>query len=331
MNALKYNLFGGDSMENNLIVKANTLVEARYNLTLNEQKIILYAVSKLNKDSEKFNKISLNVREFSRLLGTTEERYTEIREIARVLRKKEVIIDTDTDELITGWLSSIKYIKDTGEVELEFSENLIPYLLQLKAKFTRYQLKNILYLKNKYSIRIYELLKQYEKIKSRDIGLDELKEVLMISDMYKDFRNFERAVIKKATDEINTYTDLTITYEKLKRGRTIIGIKFYISSKEDDSYIEYLNKTYSIKDFKLKSGLKDERFNSKQIMELYEAAIEKLGDDFENENDIFEYIRLNYLFMINKKSINNKFTYLKKSLQEDYAVARGQIKFNIRV
>lgn len=51
----------------------------------------------------------------------------------------------------------------------------MPYLLQLKERFTRYELKNILYFKNKYSIRIYELLKQYEKIGKREINIKELR------------------------------------------------------------------------------------------------------------------------------------------------------------
>ena len=48
---------------------------------------------------------------------------------------------------MANWVSSIDYIKDTGLIELEFSEKLIPYLLQLKEQFTRYELKNILHLK----------------------------------------------------------------------------------------------------------------------------------------------------------------------------------------
>ena len=148
-------------MTDNLVVKANDLIEARYELNLNEQKIILYAVSKLDRSKENFTIISLNVKEFTKLIGTTTERYTEIREIVRELRSKEIIINTNERELITGWLSSIEYIKKSGIIELEFSEKLVPYLLQLKKRFTRYQLKNILYLKNKYSIRLYELMKQY--------------------------------------------------------------------------------------------------------------------------------------------------------------------------
>ena len=170
-------------MEKNLVVKHNDLIEAKYDLNLNELKIILYAVSKLDREKEKFNLLTLNIREFFNLLGTTQERYSEIREIIKELRKKEIIVKKDGNELIVGWLSSIEYLGDQGEIELEFSEKLMPYLLQLKERFTRYELKNILYFKNKYSIRIYELLKQYEKIGKREINIKELRGYLGIKEV----------------------------------------------------------------------------------------------------------------------------------------------------
>lgn len=311
-------------MENGLVVKHNELIQARYDLNLNEQKIILYAVSKLDRDKDKFNILSLNIRDFFELLGTTQERYTEIREIVRELRKKEVIINTDKRELITGWLSSIDYLKDEGVIELEFSEKLIPYLLQLKERFTRYELKNILYLKNKHSIRIYELLKQYENIGERKISLEELRKYLGIGeDEYLRFGNFENRVLKTTKEEINEYTDIIIDYDKIKTGRRITSIIFKVEPKdqEDKVYIEFLNEFYNIKDMKVKMGIGEENFNQKQIIDIYDKAVEKAGNE---DIDIFEYIRLNYLHI--KDKARNKYSYLLKALENDYAAAIGQIK-----
>ena len=272
-----------------------------------------------------------NDLEFSELLGTTKERYSEIRDIVRELRRKEVIISTEEGELITGWLSSIRYVEKSGLIELEFSERLVPYLLQLRDKFTRYQLKNILYLKNKYSIRMYELLKQYEVIGKRTFTIDQLKEILSIKDKYKDVRNLEKRVLEVSAKEINEYTDLNISYTKNKKGRSIESLTFTIESKENKQYIEYLEKTYNIKEFKQRAGLENENFNSNQVLELYEVAVDMLIDEYESETDLFEYIRLNYLFMRDKKSVKNPFSYLRKALKEDYAVARGQIKFDCNI
>ena len=313
-------------MKKNLVVKHNDLIEAKYDLNLNELKIILYAVSKLDRDKEKFNLLTLNIREFFNLLGTTQERYSEIREIIKELRKKEIIVKKDGNELIVGWLSSIEYLGDQGEIELEFSEKLMPYLLQLKERFTRYELKNVLYFKNKYSIRIYELLKQYEKIGKREINIKELRGYLGIKEgEYKRFDNFDRVILKGTKEEINEHTDIEINYEKIKTGRRITSILFTIEAKDQDKkvYIDFLNEFYDIKEMKFKMGLKEENFSTEQVMSVYEKAVEKAGNE---DIDLFEYVRLNYNYI--KSKARNKYSYLLKALENDYASAIGQISLD---
>lgn len=315
-------------MENDLVVKANKLIEARYDLSLNEQKIILYAVSKLDREKEDFNILSLDIRDFFKLLGTTKERYSEIRETVRELRKKEVIINTDDGEIITGWLSSIYYKKNKGIIELEFSKNLVPYLLQLREKFTRYQIKNILYLSNKHSIRIYELLKQYERIGKRTFTVDELKKVLMLEGQYKRFDNFELRVLKPTMEEINDYTDIKISYDKIKKGRSINSIKYKIEPLRICEYKEYLEENYNIKDMKYQAGLEKENFNAEQFIKIYEVATNKMQDDYESEIDILSYININYKEMIKKNNIRNRYSYLLDMLEHDRANAIVFIRLN---
>lgn len=313
-------------MENNLIVKSNKLIEARYSLSLNEQKIILYAASKLDTSKDSFNTLELETREFMELLNTTVFRYTEIKELVTGLMSKQVRIETDKDDLVANWVSSIYYVKNSGVIELEFSHRLIPYLLQLKERFTRYQLKNILYLKNKHSVRIYELMKQYQTIGHRTFTIEELKELLMLEDKYNQFRDFNKSVIKQSMDEINELTDINVDVEQVKRGRKVVALKYIIQSKDDNSYINYLNKNYDIKEFKSKCGLDKENFDSQQIIELFTIATEVLTDP--EQEDLFEYIRLNYLHILKKKNVINRYSYLKKALNEDFAAARGQMKLS---
>lgn len=79
-------------MGNNLIIKSNKLIEARYTLSINEQKLILYAVSKLDTRKDKFNILELETRDLMELLGTTIFRYAEIKELVIVLMSKQVRI-----------------------------------------------------------------------------------------------------------------------------------------------------------------------------------------------------------------------------------------------
>lgn len=313
-------------MSNKLVVKSNELISASYNLSLNEQKMALYAISKLDRDDSGFNSIEVNIRDFTDILNITDRNYEQIRDTARRLRKKEIIIDTDKFEYITGWFSSVTFVKDDGNITIKFDDDLVPYLLKLKNRFTRYELKNVLSMKSAYSIRLYELLKQYESIKKREINLDKLKECLgMEKDMYSRFYDLERRVLKVAKKEINKNTDLNIDYEKIKTGRKITSVLFRIEPKDKDKkvYIDFLNEFYDIKEMKLKMGLKNENFSPEQIMNLYEKAVEMAGNE---DIDLFEYIRLNYNHI--KGKARNKYSYLLNALENDYASAIGQINLD---
>lgn len=307
-------------MENKLVVKHNDLVEARYDLNLTEQKIILYSVSKIDTSKDKFNLIKLEVTEITKLIGTNYDRYSEFKSIANGLMDKKIYFK-DRPNLDVRWLASSEYVGE-GIIELEFSEKLIPYLLNLKKKFTRYQLKNIINFQNKHSLRIYELMKQYQNIGKRNFELEEFKKTLFLENQYDRIYDFRRFVLDPAKKEINENTDINISYETIKRGRKIVGLSFKILAKDQDRkvYIDYLNEFYNIKEMKTKMGLEDENFSPAQIMSLYEKAVEKAADE---DINLFEYVRLNYIHI--KGKARNKYGYLLKALEDDYASALAQI------
>jgi len=315
---------------NDLVIKHNDLINAKYKLTLNEQKLVFYAITKIDRDRERFDLIDFNITEFTELLGTTNERFTEIREIAEGLMDKKIEIITENSIIITRWLDSIEYTRNTGTIELEFSTKLIPYLLQLKGHFTKYELQNIVHFKNKYSIRLYELLKQYETIGKREFELDDLKQLLGCEDMYNEFKHFNNDVLKKTIKEINTYTDVTVNYEKVTKGRKVVGLKFTVDGKTDEqeALIDELYSKEEIENIRIKSGLDNNRLNSKQIIELYAIAVDQVDTI---DIDPFEYIKLNYQVMAQKGKVKSPFAYLKKSLEQDFAKAKNQLKVNFNV
>jgi plasmid replication initiation protein len=311
-------------VENTMVSKHNQLIEARYKLNLNEQKIILYAVSKLDSIHQKeFNIIEISIDEFTELIGTTQERYTEIKNIVKNLMKKQVEIDIKEGNLIANWVSSIEYKKNTGKVELEFSVKLKPYLLQLKECYKSYKLKNVINFKNKYAIRIYELLKQYENMKSKErtIKLDELKKMLGCEDKYKEFSNFNKFVLQPSKSEILKYSDLCFEYEKIKNGRKIVAIKFIFeknhSNIEKPTDTEYMIETGQLDEYitKLRKDmpfLAMEFLSDKQINELYEIACEKCPDN------PYKYVEINYYYTKGRKIETTVFSYLKGALKEGY-------------
>jgi plasmid replication initiation protein len=138
-----------------------------------------------------------------------------------------------------NWLSSCEYKKGEGIVQLEISAKLHPFLLDLKSHYTSYRLANILPLRSGYSIRVYELLKQYETIGERYLGVSEMRQMMEIKENeYKNYNDFKKKVILKAQKELQEKTDICFDFKEKKRVRTIIGIYFFIYPNEKDKPIE---------------------------------------------------------------------------------------------
>ncbi len=229
------------------ISKSNRIVEARYKLTLVEQKFILMMVSLINPNDIDFKYYNIKIKEVADFIGlSTKNAYRELKKIIIRLNKKTLIIQKDDNrELITSWVASAEYFKHEGIIEFEFSEKLKPYLLQLKKEFTSFKISYIIQLKSTYSIRIYELLKQYEKIGKRRFALDDLRKMLGITEKeYPLFANFNQKVIKIAQKELSEKTDISFTVNKVKNGKKVVGIIFYINRikrNEDRNIVDTIN------------------------------------------------------------------------------------------
>ena len=222
--------------ENKLVKKDNALVESRCNLTLNQQKVILSIVSQINRDDEDFKEYYLSVNEFKKLLDLKSKAYySEVRKAAEHLVTKKLVIPRgEHRELITTWFSDIE-IDYEGKVGFSFSKKLKPYLLQLKKQFTAYQLKNVLMLKSKYSVRLYELLKQYQSLECRRFDLRELRELLFIDpEKYERFDNFKARILSPSVKDINRNTDIHIDYSLHKTGRSVTAVEFCIERQSTD-------------------------------------------------------------------------------------------------
>ena len=215
-----------------LIVKHNDFIEAKYNLTLTELKIIAKLSSLIQKDDDEFKVYKFTAIDLLEDLKLNNN-YDDLRDAIRKLLTRLVIIKTENSVLATTFLSSAEYFKDST-IELSFDKKLKPYLLQLKNNFTMYQFENVIALSSFYAIRIYELCKQYEKIKERIIEIESLKEILDIkAKSYNRYDNFKRKVLEIAEREINEKTDISIKFEEIKTGRKITAIKFLISAKKE--------------------------------------------------------------------------------------------------
>ena len=154
----------------------------------------------------------------------------------------------------------IPYVKWTDyhdEVTIRFSPEIMPYLINLKKNFTQHALSDISELNSKHSIILYRWLsmnynqyehysykggrreEQVEAYRNPSISIRELREMTDIVNEYKLFADLEKWILKKPLEEINDHTSFNVTYDKIKKGRSIDSIVFHIEKKrcaDDNSY-----------------------------------------------------------------------------------------------
>jgi len=224
-------------MKNRIVRKSNFLIEASYKLTAIEHKIILTLAASLNAEDKEFKKYSFRVKNLVSLLGLSNpNEYKHLNKITENLLKKVLVLKTEEETLQTHWLSSAKYIKGEGVVELKFDSEIKPFLLELKKRFTNYPLRYALQLRSQFSIRIYELLKQYEKLGNRLFTILELRRILGIDqNQYRQYTDFRKRIVLVAQKELAEKTDITFTFEEIKTGHRVGQIRFFIKSKTQET------------------------------------------------------------------------------------------------
>ncbi len=224
-----------------LIRKANELVEARYRYDIWETRIFAQVVSMVRYEDADFQEYKIFVSDVIKTFGIDAggKAYKLLIQGAKGLVNKKLIIERERDgkptELETWLFTSAEYFKTAkGEgsyLTVTFHPALKPYLLELKNRYLVYDIRNILKLTSSYSIRIYELLKQYEKIGRRTFDVENLKLILgILPSEYKLYGHFKDKVILKAQADLAAETDITFEFEEKKQGKKVVGLTFFIQS-----------------------------------------------------------------------------------------------------
>jgi len=218
-----------------IVTQSNKLIETPTGLNLQERRIILTLASLIQPNDEDFRLHRIKVRDLADILGIQEKNfYRKVQEVVTGLQKKMLtIVSENGNPLNVQWLASSEYYLGEGVVELEFSKKLQPYLLKLQKEYTPFKLRNVLRLRSEYSMKMYELLKQYEKLHKRELSYADLRYVLDIPETkYRQYGHFKDKVLKQAQTELKEKTDLCFTYDEIKRGRKVVGFVFHIKKNQ---------------------------------------------------------------------------------------------------
>lgn len=231
-----------ENPRNKKVRKSNELIQkSRFNLTLQQQKIILFLISQISPYDEDFKTYHFNIIEFCNICGIDikgGKSYEELKNNIKAIADKSMWItlpDNNNKETLFRWIEAPVIEKNSGIIELRLNQALKPYLIQLRENFTQYDIVFTLLFKSKYSIRLYELIKSIhfneENKYIKDFPLTELK-ALMGADTYKTYQDFKRYALNPAIEEINKTSDKIISYTPIKRGRKVDIIRLTIETKE---------------------------------------------------------------------------------------------------
>ena len=242
----------------NLVVKRNDLIQkAHHHLSLQEQKIVLFLISKIKPNDTEFTEQEFYIAEYCKFCGmdeTSGKNYSGVKDAIGKLLSRFVWIKRDNGSITSlRWIDKATINEGSGLVQLKFDKDLKPYLLFLEERYTLYEMRYTLAMRSQYSIRLYELLKSYEFKKNVYIEIEELKR-LMSAENHKINNNFKRRVLEIAVREINEYTDISVTYNFHKEGRRFSNVLFGIDKKEAFERFKAGTKINEMLDEKKKAG-----------------------------------------------------------------------------
>ena len=226
-----------DTRDTVRVVTANNFLRASglENISLKSRKLLYLAIAQCKKTDKQFYTYSISVQDFSALMEIDE---------SNVYKDADMM----TDELMQGFIKFTepgkkRFVKFVifekceyvdGIIEFRLSKEMCPLLLNLKKDFTQPLLNDFVRMRSNYSIEIWHLMQQKMKSKKPlmvdictfDLKLDELREVTGTQQKFKQIGQFKEKVLDKAIREIKDNCGVVVSYDHIKKGRTIVGFHF---------------------------------------------------------------------------------------------------------
>lgn len=236
-------------MSGNLIItKANQLIrQSGYELSLVEQRILLLCIGKMDSMNKTASNIfTLSVDDFHNELGISKDTaYYTMNEAVDRLYDRDVYLDPNNRASRCRWIFKQIHTREEGEITISFTPEIMFYLSELKTCFTSYKLKDVAEFESSYSFRFYELLMSWKNKTELKVEVSWIREALQLGDKYQDIYNLKRNVINPALDDINAFSNLTVTLSKqIKRGKKITHFIFKYEPKIHENKRPKITRAY---------------------------------------------------------------------------------------
>lgn len=226
-----------------LVVKDNALINASYNLDLVEQRLILLAIVEARDSGRGINAndpLEVHAESYVNQFNVARQTaYQALKDackdlFVRQFSYQEINKRGNVENVLSRWVSEIRYIDDEATVKLIFAPAIVPLITRLEEQFTKYELQQISNLSSAYAVRLYELLIAWRSTgQTPIIELAEFRQKIgVLDDEYTRMGNFKDRVLNLAITQINEHTDINVQCQQHKKGRNISGFSFNFKLKK---------------------------------------------------------------------------------------------------
>ena len=221
------------------VVMKNALARAQQTLKLTEKRIIATAMAKIDSTASKLDyknetarTIKINASDYQKTakLKHRKNAYKDMMSAATELINKQLTIKqktiTSTETIKINWVESTRYETGSGEIEIRFTQSIMPFLIAIKDRFTEYKLEEMAGIKSIYTWRMIEYLTSWSNKKTgqRKIPINEFNEMMDTPTSYKT-GDVTQKIIEPTITELEK-RGWEIKYETEKTGRKITHITF---------------------------------------------------------------------------------------------------------
>ncbi|MCB2380479.1 replication initiation protein [Hymenobacter sp. BT635] len=256
----------------------NALTTARYEYSELQLDFLFFLISKLRATKDNVS-YTLSISELSALTGKRYN-YKYLQEATAAMGSRLFEIKTEGSYKQLWMFQSVDYLHGQGIIEVKLSEDILPFLFDLKNNFTSYELQAALKLTSKYAKRIYPLCSQWKDRGATPLQtLRDFKHMLGLitkgKEEYPTFGPFKTFVLNTAIKQINENTDIEIELVTEKLGRAVHQIGFKVSVKPYALQIQFSND--HLPAILAPDGINHEQYdNAERILDEVRIVDEKL-------------------------------------------------------
>lgn len=238
--------------KNPVVYKSNELNQGGFgSFSHSDYQIFLLLISQIGGKDEKGKFLppeklqrehTLKASDLGKMFSVNQKNtYKTLKTSCKKLMGRTLTIETPKVTTLINVCSKAEYNEGEGSIKIKFTDDIMPYLAQVKERFMLYNLKEVSNFNSLYTTRLYELLQEFKYTGWMIKSVEQLRKSFAATNKFSRYGNFKQRTFSSACEEINKHYNLNLTYEEIKEGKKVTAIKFtfnkidYVESIDPDT------------------------------------------------------------------------------------------------